>query len=42
VARQRLAAGRRDRSEQFWRLTNELPFLAAIFMVIAITTKCSY
>jgi putative membrane protein len=41
-ARQRLAAGRRERSERFWRITNELPFLAAIFMVIAITTKCSY
>ena len=42
IARKRLAAGRRERSERFWRMTNELPFLAAIFMVIAITTKCSY
>jgi putative membrane protein len=38
-ARKGLAAGGRDRSERFWRMTNELPFLAAIVMVIAITTK---
>jgi protoporphyrinogen IX oxidase len=39
VARKRLAAGRRDHSERFWRLTNELPFLAAIVIVLAVTTK---
>ncbi len=39
VARSGLAAGRRERSERFWRMTNELPFLAAIVMVLAITTK---
>jgi putative membrane protein len=32
-------AGRRDRTAKFWRMTNELPFLAAIVMVIAVTTK---
>jgi protoporphyrinogen IX oxidase len=39
AARKRLAAGRRDRSERFWRMTNELPFLAAIVIVLAVTTK---
>ncbi len=33
------AAGRRDRTGKFWRMTNELPFLAAIVMVIAVTTE---
>jgi protoporphyrinogen IX oxidase len=42
VARQALAQGRRERSERFWRMTNELPFLAAIVMVIAITTKFAF
>ncbi len=39
VTRKRLAAGRRERSERFWRMTNELPFLAAIVIVLAVTTK---
>ncbi len=34
-----LLAGRRDRTGKFWRMTNELPFLAAIVMVIAVTTE---
>ena len=38
-ARKSLAAGRRDRSERFWRLTNEAPFLIAILVVLAATTK---
>ena len=29
----------RRASERFWRMTNELPFLVAIVMVLAITTK---
>jgi protoporphyrinogen IX oxidase len=41
-ARAALAAGRRDRSERFWRMTNELPFLAAIVMILAITTKFAF
>jgi protoporphyrinogen IX oxidase len=41
-ARAALAAGRRDRDERFWRMTNELPFLAAIVMVLAITTKFAF
>ena len=39
VARKRFAAGTNQRSERFWRMTNELPFLAAILMVIAVTTE---
>ena len=42
VARSRIAAGRRERSERFWRATNELPFLAAIVMIIAIVTKFAF
>jgi putative membrane protein len=38
-ARKSLAAGERKRSERFWRMTNELPFLAAIIMVLAVTTE---
>ena len=38
-ARKRFEAGTNIRSEKFWRATNELPFLAAIIMVIAVTTE---
>ena len=38
-ARAAFVAGRRDRSARFWRMTNELPFLAAIAMVLAVTTE---
>jgi putative membrane protein len=39
VARKRLAAGARERSERFWRMTNELPFLVAGVIVLAVVTK---
>ena len=39
VARKAFAAGRNRRSNRFWRMTNELPFLAAIVMVLAVTTE---
>jgi len=39
LGRKGFAAGRRDHSARFWRMTNELPFLAAIVMVIAVTTE---
>ena len=39
VARKRFAHGRNRHSNKFWRATNELPFLAAIVMVIAVTTE---
>jgi putative membrane protein len=41
-ARTALAAGGRVRTERFWRMTNELPFLAAIVMILAITTKFAF
>lgn len=39
TSRKRIAAGQDRHSEKFWRMTNELPFLAAIVMVIAVTTE---
>jgi putative membrane protein len=42
VARRGIAAGGRPHTERFWRMTNELPFLAAIVMIIAITTKFAF
>jgi protoporphyrinogen IX oxidase len=39
ASQKRFAAGLNQRSERFWRATNELPFLAAIVMVIAVTTE---
>ncbi len=38
-SRKRFAADANTRSEKFWRLTNELPFIAAIVMVLAVTTE---
>ena len=39
AARKTFAAGTNTRSEKFWRMTNELPFLAAVVMVLAVTTE---
>ena len=39
VARKRFERGANTHSEKFWRGVNELPFLAAIVMVIAVTTE---
>lgn len=38
-ARRRLAAGERPRSGKFWRATNEIPFLVAAVMVLAVTLE---
>ena len=38
-ARRAFAENRNTHSERFWRMTNELPFLAALVIVIAATTK---
>ena len=38
-ARKGFVAGRRDKPAKFWRMTNELPFIAAVVMVIAVTTE---
>jgi protoporphyrinogen IX oxidase len=37
--RKMIAAGTSTRSERFWRMVNELPFLAAIVVVLSATTK---
>ena len=34
---ERFAAGKNSRSNRFWRMMNELPFVAAIIMVLAVT-----
>ncbi|MCA3722268.1 CopD family protein [Phenylobacterium sp.] len=39
ASRKRFAAGTNTRSNRFWRATNELPFLAAIVMVLAATLE---
>jgi putative membrane protein len=39
VARTRLAEGKREHQERFWRFMNETPFLVAIVMIVAIVTK---
>jgi protoporphyrinogen IX oxidase len=39
INRKRFACGERPRSERFWRAVNELPFLVAIPMVMAVTMK---
>jgi putative membrane protein len=41
-ARKAFAEGRNTRSEKFWRATNELPFLAAIVMVLAVTLEFTF
>jgi protoporphyrinogen IX oxidase len=38
-ARRRFAEGRNTRSERFWRRINEVPFLLAIVMVLAVTVE---
>ena len=39
AARRRFETGTNQRSERYWRMTNELPFLAAIVIVMSVTTK---
>lgn len=38
-ARRQFAAGTNTRSEKYWRMTNELPFVATIIIVLSVTTK---
>ena len=38
-ARRAFAEGRNLRSGKFWRMTNELPFIAAIVMVLSVTLE---
>lgn len=39
LERKRIATRTSRRSEKFWRATNELPFVAAIIVVLSVTTK---
>lgn len=39
TARKRFVLGTNTRTARFWRMTNELPFLAAIIMVLAVTLE---
>jgi putative membrane protein len=38
-SRREFAEGRHQRTERFWRMSNELPFLVAILIVLSVTTK---
>ena len=38
-ARRAFVAGQSKRPEKFWRMVNELPFVAAIVMVLAVTLE---
>ena len=37
--RKRIAAGTSTKTGKFWRMTNEIPFLLAIIMVLSVTTE---
>ena len=39
ASRRRFERGENTRSEKFWRITNEIPFVLAIVIVLAVTTK---
>lgn len=39
ASRRKFERGENTRSERFWRITNELPFVLAIIIVISVTTK---
>lgn len=38
-ARRKIAAGTSSRSGKFWRMTNEIPFVIAIVMVLSVTLE---
>ena len=42
IARKRFEAGTNVRSERFWRMTNELPFIAAVVMVLSVTLEWGF
>lgn len=37
--RRRIVAGTSTRTGRFWRMTNEIPFLLAVIMVLSVTTE---
>jgi putative membrane protein len=40
--RKRIAAGTSVRTSKFWRMTNEIPFVLAIIMVLSVTTEWTF
>lgn len=40
--RKRIAAGTSTRSGRFWRMTNEIPFVLAIMMVLSVTLEWTF
>ncbi|MDP2765780.1 MAG: CopD family protein [Brevundimonas sp.] len=40
--RKRILAGTSVRTGRFWRMTNEIPFLIAIVMVLSVTTEWAF
>ena len=40
--RKRIAAGTSTWSGKFWRMTNEIPFVLAIIMVLSVTTEWTF
>ncbi len=40
--RARIVAGTSIRSSRFWRMTNEVPFVLAIVMVLSVTTEWTF
>ena len=38
-ARRKFEAGTNVRTERFWRMTNEIPFVMAVVIVLAVTTE---
>jgi putative membrane protein len=40
--RNRIAVGRSTRTSRFWRMTNEIPFVLAIVMVLSVTMEWSF
>jgi putative membrane protein len=39
AARKKFERGERPKSAKFWRMTNEVPFVAAVIMVLAVTLE---
>lgn len=40
--RRRLLAGASQRTSRFWRMTNEVPFVLAVVMVLSVTTEWTF
>ena len=40
--RKKIEAGKATRTGRFWRMTNEIPFVLAIIMVLSVTTEWTF